>query len=169
MPSWHEQGQIYLTNNCYNGVSSDWHWSGRVLGLSVYANAQVNHSMMIGNATNDKTFNAVSGFTGWEETCVCFIHTGKKRQIQEWDDAKNLHRKKKQGGKVMQRKLKKEISLIKVSQSIQLQNIKENAQDWPWSILVHSVQCSGRWNISEYKCVQPCIITRVIWPLKEPP
>jgi hypothetical protein len=36
------------------------------------------------------------------------------------NDAKNLHRKKKQGGKVMQRKWKKEISLIKVSRSVQL-------------------------------------------------
>jgi hypothetical protein len=36
------------------------------------------------------------------------------------NDAKNLHRKKKQGGKVMQRKWKKERSLIKIPPSIQL-------------------------------------------------
>jgi hypothetical protein len=64
---------------------------------------------------------------------VCILHTYRKENVKSrhGNDAKNLHRKKKQGGKVMQRKWKKEISFIKVSQSIQLQTMKQNAQGWP--------------------------------------
>jgi hypothetical protein len=40
------------------GVAEFW------VSLYVYGNAQDNHSLKTGNATNDQTFNTVSRFTG---------------------------------------------------------------------------------------------------------
>jgi len=60
------------------------------------------------------------GLQGEEKHVYTSYIQEKNVKSRHRNDAKNLHRKKKQGGKVMQRKWKKEISLIKISRSIQL-------------------------------------------------
>lgn len=68
---------------------------------------------MTGNATNDqKPLTQCQGLQGEEKHVYTSYIEERNVKSRHGNDAKNLHRKKKQGGKAMQRKWKKEISLI---------------------------------------------------------
>jgi len=118
---------------------------------------------MTGNATNYQMFNSVKVYRVRRN--VCKLHTYRKEmsnpgmELMRRICTGRRNKVEMEGGNKFDKSFTINTTLNHETECLRL----------AWPVQVHSMQYSGRWNISKYECVQPCIIARVILPLEEPP